>query len=72
MYAYANIEGPEKLRDGFGIVRFNKKEKSVTFESWDRFTNVTKKGAHQMPGWPRTIRQSGSGQNIVWKIDALK
>lgn len=28
MYAYANIEGPEKLRDGFGIVRFNKKEKA--------------------------------------------
>lgn len=72
MLAYANIEGPEKLRDGFGIIRFNKKQKSVTFESWDRFADVTKKGAQQMPGWPRTIRQSGSGQNILWKIDPLK
>ncbi len=72
MHAYANIESPEKLRDGFGIVRFNKKEKSVTFESWDRFTDVTKKEAKQMPGWPRTIRQSGSGQSISWKLDPLK
>jgi len=72
MHAYANIVGPETLRDGFGIIRFNKKEKSVTFESWDRFTDVTKKGALQMPGWPRTIRQTGSESSISWKLDPLK
>jgi hypothetical protein len=72
MIAYANIEGPEKLSDGYGIIRFNKKAKSVTFESWDRFTDVTRVGAKQMMGWPRTIRQSGSGQNIAWKLDPLK
>jgi len=72
MHAYANIEGPQKLSDGFGIVRFNKKEKSITFESWDRFTDVTQKGAKPMLGWPRTIRQSGSGKNITWKLDPLK
>jgi hypothetical protein len=72
MHAYANIEGPDKLSDGFGIIRFNKKEKSVTFESWDRFADLTKPGAKQMTGWPRTIRQSGSGQHVVWKIDPLK
>ncbi len=72
MHAYANIEDYDLLRDGFGIVRFNKMKKSVTFESWERFTDVTKKGAQQMPGWPRTIRQSGSGQNISWKLDPLK
>lgn len=72
MHAYANIESEDKLRDGFGIVRFNKKDKSVTFESWDRFTDVTKKGAQQMPGWPRTIRQTGSVNNIIWEIDPIK
>jgi hypothetical protein len=72
MHAYANIESPQTLRDGFGIVRFNKKEKSVTFESWDRFTDVTKPVAQQMLGWPRTIRRSGSGQNIVWTLDPTK
>ncbi len=71
MHAYANIEGPGKLSDGFGIVRFNKKAKSITFESWDRFADVTKKDAKQMTGWPRTIRQSGSGQNIAWKLDPI-
>ncbi len=72
MLAYANIESQEKLRDGFGIVRFDKKEKSVTFESWDRFVDVTKKEASQMPGWPRTIRQTGSGKNITWKLDPIQ
>jgi hypothetical protein len=72
MLAYANIEGPEKLSDGFGIIRFNKKEKSVTFESWDRFIDVTKADAKEMLGWPRTIRQSGSGQNSTWTLDPLK
>ena len=72
MLAYANIEGPQKLSDGFGIIRFNKKEKSVTFESWDRFADVTKNDAKPMVGWPRTIRQSGSGKNVSWKIDPLQ
>lgn len=71
MHAYANVETQETLRDGFGIVRFNKKVKSVTFECWDRFIDVTKSGAKQMPGWPRTIRQTGSGNNISWEIDPL-
>lgn len=71
MHAYANIEGEGKLSDGFGMVRFNKKEKSVTFESWDRFADVTKSNTKQMMGWPRTIRRSGSGQAIKWKIDPL-
>jgi hypothetical protein len=71
MHAYANIEGPEKLSDGFGLVRFNKKAKSITFECWDRFADVTKKGTKQMVGWPRTIRQSSTGQKLIWKIDPL-
>jgi hypothetical protein len=71
MHAYANIEGPQKLSDGFGIIRFNKKEKSITFESWDRFADVTKLGVKQMLGWPRTIRQSGSGHSVTWEIDPL-
>ena len=71
MHAYANVEGKDKLSDGFGIVRFNKKDKSITFESWDRFSDVTKTGVKQMQGWPRTIRRSGSEQAIIWKIDSL-
>jgi hypothetical protein len=71
MLAYANIEG-EHRRDGFGLIRFNKKEKSVTFEAWDRYTDVTQPNAKQMPGWPRTIRQVQSGgEPVVWKLDPI-
>ncbi|MBZ0257077.1 hypothetical protein K8I31_13505, partial [bacterium] len=71
MIAYANIEG-KTLRDGFGLVRFNKNEKSITFESWDRFTDVTKPNAKQMPGWPRTIHQiQQEGEPITWKLDPI-
>jgi len=71
MLAYANIEG-KALRDGFGLIRFNKKEKSVTFECWDRFTDVTKPNAKQMPGWPRTIRQvQEKDRPVVWQLDSI-
>ncbi len=72
MLAYANIEGDTR-RDGFGLIRFNKEEKSVTFESWDRFTDVTRPGAGQMPGWPRTIRRSGGdGVPFQWMLDPIR
>lgn len=71
MLAYANIEG-EHRRDGFGLVRFNKKDRSITFESWDRFTDVSKPEAEQMPGWPRTIRQvQKAGEPIKWQLDPI-
>lgn len=72
MVAYAN-PNEKYTRGGFGLVRFNKAEKSVTFESWDRWTDVTKPGAKQMPGWPRTIRQQGEKDGYpVWKLDPLQ
>jgi hypothetical protein len=56
MLAYANPEdrGNERKRaDGYGIVRFKKSTREVTFECYKRFTDVTKdqKDA-QFPGWP--------------------
>ncbi len=72
MLAYANIEG-EKRRDGFGLIRFFKKEKSVTFESWDRYTDVTRPRARQMPGWPRVIRRhGGDGLPFSWTLDPIE
>ena len=72
MHAYANPE-KDNPREGYGLVRFNKAQKSVTFESWDRSTDVSKPGAEQMPGWPRTIHPKGNnGEYIVWELDPLK
>jgi hypothetical protein len=72
MIAYANPD--EKFsRGGFGLIRFNKKEKSVTFESWDQHTDVTKAGAKQMPGWPRTVVQKGMKDGYPhWELVPLK
>ena len=58
MLAYANPENPKdelQRADGFGIARFNKAAKSVTFEAWPRFANVDEGAQTQFPGWPITI-----------------
>lgn len=58
MLAYANPANTqdEKQRgDGFGIARFNKKTRQITFECWPRFSDATDGAAAQYPGWPITI-----------------
>ncbi len=49
---------PAELHDnipGYGIVRMNLAERSITFECWPRHAHS---GDAQYPGWPRTIRQT--------------
>jgi len=42
---------------GFGVVRFNKPERTITIECWPRNVDVTDPAAEQYPGWPKTIHQ---------------
>ena len=51
----ANL-GKSGWADGWGLIRFKKSTREVTFECWPRFTDVTQPGAQQFPGWPHTIR----------------
>ena len=55
MHAYAN---PENVSEGagFGLIRFHKKSREVTFECWPRDVVVLEKSAQQFPGWPVTIQ----------------
>jgi len=65
MHAYANppVErngsrdenGVSTWADGHGIIRFNKRADTVTFECWPRFTDVGQPDAKQFPGWPVTV-----------------
>lgn len=58
MLAYANPpnRSDEKERsDGYGIVRFDKKNGNVTFECWPRFCDVSEGDKVQFPGWPITF-----------------
>ncbi len=51
---------PSKLYDratGYGIVRFNKKNRNITMECWPRWVDPSKENAEQYPGWPITINQ---------------
>ncbi|MCA8956664.1 MAG: metallophosphoesterase [Planctomycetes bacterium] len=43
---------------GFGVVRFDKRQRTITMECWPRNVDVTDKAAKQYPGWPRTIAQT--------------
>lgn len=54
VHAYANPES-ESNGAGYGLVRFDPKRSTVTFECWPRHTDVTRDDAEQFPGWPRTI-----------------
>jgi hypothetical protein len=55
MHAYAN---PENVSEGagFGLIRFHKNNREVTFECWPRDVFVFEKGATQFPGWPVTVQ----------------
>ncbi len=58
MLAYANpprISDEKQRADGYGLVRFHKKNRTVTFECWPRFSDVADGDKAQFPGWPQTV-----------------
>jgi hypothetical protein len=60
MLAYANPSfespRPRELRaDGYGIVRFNKSTRTISFDCWSIFANVDDGPQAQFPGWPITV-----------------
>jgi hypothetical protein len=57
MLAYANppdIQNERERADGYGIARFNKQTRQITFECWPRFPTADGR-REQFPGWPLTI-----------------
>ncbi|MCP4192387.1 MAG: hypothetical protein GY768_17375 [Planctomycetaceae bacterium] len=69
MLAYANPRNRRdemQRADGYGVVRFNKKNRTITFESWPRFADVQDGDQAQFPGWPITIKmQDNDGRTPV-------
>lgn len=63
MLAYANPANmaDEKQRaDGYGLVRFDKRRGTVTFECWPRFSEADSDDRGQFPGWPVTVLMSAN------------
>ncbi|MEO1010168.1 MAG: alkaline phosphatase D family protein [Bacteroidota bacterium] len=52
--AYVNPESPSK-GGGYGLTRFNKEDRTATFECWPRNVDVTQPDAKQFEGWPITV-----------------
>ena len=42
---------------GYGIVRMDKAQRTITMECWPRFVDPSAKDAKQYDGWPRTVSQ---------------
>ncbi|GGZ71720.1 alkaline phosphatase D family protein [Algibacter mikhailovii] len=42
---------------GFGVIRYNKPSRKITFEAWARNVDIHAPNAQQYPGWPITISQ---------------
>jgi hypothetical protein len=71
MLAYANppnIADERQRGDGYGLVRFDKKSRRITFECWPRFADVQDGDQAQFPGWPLTIAMSDNDgrKPVAW------
>ena len=80
VYAVANpmITGrePSVLYDrstGYGIVRFNKPDRTITMECWPRYADPSNPDEKQYPGWPKTISQLDNyGRRAVAYLPTVK
>ncbi len=54
MHAYVNPDNPSQGA-GYGLIRFHKDEKAVTFECWPRDSDVSAPNAEQFQGFPYRV-----------------
>ncbi len=75
MHAYANppdIQNEKQRADGYGLARFNKRTRQITFECWPRFADARQGDQGQFPGWPITIEMSDNdGRQAVGYLPEL-
>ncbi|MEX2025974.1 MAG: hypothetical protein WEH44_01715, partial [Pirellulaceae bacterium] len=75
MLAYANpeeIANERKRADGYGIARFNKRKRTVTFECWPRFSDWQQGDKAQFPGWPITVASDANdGRKVAGYLPEL-
>ncbi len=84
MHAYANPPQTDQLSlreevartrraDGYGLVRFDKSARTITFECWPRFADVRDGDAAQFPGWPMTVRmEDNDGRAVAGHLPELR
>jgi hypothetical protein len=80
MLAYAN-PNPSRVSynrwlaqgAGFGVIRFDKPQRTITMELWPRGCRITAPGCRQYPGWPVTIsQQENYGREAAGYLPAVE
>ncbi len=76
MLAYANpadVSDEKQRADGYGIARFHKKKRTITFECWPRFSEAKQGEKAQFPGWPITVAMDANdGRKVHAHLPAVK
>ncbi|MCM4153459.1 twin-arginine translocation pathway signal protein [Arenibacter sp. N53] len=58
---------------GYGLVTFNKKERTITTACWPRYADPNSSKDEQFPGWPITIKQDDNyGRKAVAWLPLIK
>jgi len=73
--AYANpgdIQDEKQRADGYGLARFHKKTRQITFECWPRFSAAQGGEKAQFPGWPITVAMDANdGRKVAGHLPEL-
>lgn len=73
--AYANppnIQDEKQRADGYGIARFSKSKRTITFECWPRFSDAREGDKAQFSGWPITIpMDANDGRKVTGYLPEL-
>jgi hypothetical protein len=76
MLAYANpadVSDEKQRADGYGIARFHKKKRTISFECWPRFADAKQGDKGQFPGWPITVAMhANDGRKVHAQLPAVK
>lgn len=58
--------------DGYGLIRFNKTNRTITFECWPRYADLDEGDGAQYTGWPITIRmEDNDGRAIAGHLPEI-
>lgn len=61
------------LGDGYGLIRFNKNTRNITFEAWPRFASLDEGDAAQYPGWPFSFSmEENDGRKVFGYLPELQ
>ena len=76
MHTYANPvdrTGPAHRADGYGLVSFNKVNRTIRFECWPRFADLSQGDRAQFPGWPVVIDMADNdGRQATHRLAELR